>query len=89
MHQLLLLQHLEASTSEFTEGQLWAEQPQQLLVTVLAFHLVITTEGLVRVHHQVLHNQHLLLELPHRHNPGDLQDLMAKELLTTHHKSQM
>ena len=89
MHQLLLLQHLEASTSDSTEDQLWLEQLRQFLDTVLAFHMVIMTEVLVQVHHRVPHNQHHLLEPPHQLNPGDLQDLMAKELHMTHHKSQM
>ena len=89
MHLLQLLQHLVANILESTEDRPWLEQPQQLLVTVLAFHKVITTARLVQVHLQVPHNQHHLPEPPHKHNPGDLQDLMAKELLTTHHKSQM
>jgi hypothetical protein len=64
------------------EDQLWLEQLQQLLVTVLEFHKVIT-----KAHLQVLHNQLNLLEPPHRPNLGDLQDLMVKELQWQIHKS--
>ena len=50
------------------EDQLWLEQLQQLLVTALAFHKVITIAHL-KVHQ----------EPPHLLNLGDHQDLMVRE----------